>query len=61
MGAAEYKTLARQIADRAKPLDEIEQTDIACTITQMQLEIAFDEKVKEMALYKDQQHGDDHL
>lgn len=27
----------------------------------MQLEIAFDEKVKEMALYKDQQHGDDHL
>ena len=46
------KQRAQQIADRAKPLDELEQTDIAGTVTQLQLEIAFDDKVKEMALYK---------
>ena len=53
MGASEYKQLAKQIAGRAKPLNEIEETDIAGTVTQLQLEIAFDDKVKEMALFKD--------
>lgn len=34
--------------------------DIAGTVTQLQLEIAFDDKVKEMALFKGEKH-EDHL
>ena len=35
MSASELKVRARQIADRAKPLDELEHTDIAGTVTQL--------------------------
>ena len=62
MGASEYKELAKQIAGRAKPLTEIEETECAGTVTQLQLEIAFDDKVKEMALFKDgEESKEDHL
>ena len=53
MSASRYKQLASQIAGRQKTIDEIDRKDIDPGVTQLQLIIAFDEKLKEMASIKD--------
>ena len=53
MSASRYKQLATQIAGRQKTIDEIDRKEVDPGVTQLQLIIAFDEKLKEMASIKD--------
>lgn len=54
MGAADYKRIAEQLAGRQPNVKELRDDKVEAegTVTQLQLEIAFDDKLKEMAHLK---------
>ena len=62
MGAAEYKQLASKLAGREKTLEEMsDRGDFDPSVTQLQLAIAFDDKVKEMASIRGEIDEEDRL
>ena len=62
MNAMQYKALASKIAGREKTLDELsDRADFEPTVTQLQLAIAFDDKLKEMASIRGEIDEDDRL
>lgn len=61
--AQDYKKLAAKLADTQPKVDEIAK-DISSgdtTVGQKMLAIAFDDKLKEMAAYKEQANPEDNL
>ena len=58
-----YKTLASEYANTQPKVDEIarDATGMDTTVAQKMLGIAFDEKLKEMAAYKEQEKAEDNL
>ena len=61
MSSAQYKQLAAQLSNRQPTLEELDEKDVESSVTMLQLEIAFDNKLKDMASYKRDEDGQEQL